>query len=141
MVLTNFIGKGLKSRPLALGGHSEGPGQGEGHRPLTGPVGWSRSRPRPPSRPLHTDHPLRPLQGLRGPLRCRCLLPGHRWASCRCLGSTRYYPPRYPPSIPVPGTIPSPYTPPAHVTSMHLDRSDTHFGTPVGEPRGMRTQP
>ena len=41
----------------------------------TGPVGWSQDCVHGTVRPSCLDHPLRPLQGLRGPLRCQVTSP------------------------------------------------------------------
>ena len=91
-----------------------------------------------PGRPLHPDHHSRPLQGLPGPLRCLGLLLGLSgpWR----LG-TRYYPPCIPTRIPA--LVPYPATRHRYRTPRRGlgNTRNSQFWDPVGEPRGVRTQP
>ena len=84
------------------------------------------------------DHPLRPLQGLRGPLRCLEDSLRSRWAT---RAGPRITHPVYPPGAPV--------QPAVHLAGRVHARTGTPpdtartctFDTLVGEPRGMGTQP
>ena len=142
--MTNFTGNDLNSRPFARGAAPSQPPAGGRARPQ-GVVGTGNSGGRTWVRegvgPTTPDHPLQPLQGFRGPLRCPVLLG----TSARWLGSTPVYPPWYPPSHTPPNTHPG--TP--HVMAARVHRE---YGTPgtctydrfwdvVGEPRGVEHSP
>ena len=120
---------------LAVRRHSEGPGTGRGHRVApTGPRrGGPRSRPR--RRPRYVrppDHPLQPLWGFRGPLRCLGV------SSSSVLGG--WVLPRYSPPSTHPVYPPSPVHPSTVQCSLHVHGArNSRFWDTVGEPRGTRT--
>ena len=97
VVLTNFSIYLAESRPYwPRGGYCPGSTR-EGHgvdRP--GPKGGC-------GRPSYPDHPLQPLQGFRGPLRCQDTSPR---AACWVV-------PGIAPPVPHPYTRPGPYPVPA----------------------------
>ena len=135
VVLTINMRNEVKSRPYWPGG---GPGEEPGRYPAGVPTGPRRGgfRAHWVFRPY--THPLRPLQGLRGPLRwCRTSLSG--WVGTRYSPPSThpYYPPGYTP--PVPRTRCTPHR--EQAVRRPCSSSNSSFGTVAGEPRGSRTQP
>ena len=124
--------------------HSEGPRYREAWLArLTGPAGWYLGAVPPPSpvRPGPPPHPLQPLWGFRGPL--RWVAHGSSSSSVAgCTGIALPIPTRY--THPV-YTHPVPYPPRRRRCTHHDEHArtchNTRFGTPVGEPRGVRTHP
>ena len=123
----------LARRRAFSGRYREGPCRGTDR--ALGHPGWYRAREgvfRP------QDHPLRPLQGLRGPLRC----PGTSLK--RAVAGwvvPRYSPPGTHPVYP-PGMYPArTWTLPTSAYPKVGHCSDSRFWDTVGEPRGMETHP
>ena len=102
----------------------------------TGPAGWYQDRPAHRNPRTPPPHPLRPLQGLRGPLRwvaTGVLLAAASWVAGWVLH------PVYPPGTPTRSHTHPRYTlAPHHPKVSNLGAYST-FGTLVGEPRGSRT--
>ena len=90
--------------------------------------------------PSPASDPPCPLQG-QGPLPS---VAGRRAVLSSVLGGYPVLPSLYTHPVYPPGTIPHPHTHPvpthAGTMSTRADTGNTQFGTPVGEPRGYRTQ-
>ena len=141
VVLTNFLVKEAKSRRIGPEAAFQGPSTGRATAGgPTGPGGWDWDRPRrrtPGDASSPPDHPLQPLQGLRGPLRCLGTPP-------RAAGWVPGITPPAPTPVPIPHPYTLPLTPPyPHTTTVHHTLTACtygRFGIPVGEPRGVEYQ-
>ena len=87
----------------------------------TGPEGWGYDRPGPPFARAPGYHPLPPLQGVRGPLRCILDLSPSSWVVPGI--ATQYTHPVYPPQYTHPARTPlhaDNFTPGPDTTDMHI---------------------